>query len=128
MKNKILITNDAFGIVDRVKSINKNYVIYYNTKLKKYEVHNKKYLKNTFEFSLPCCKLDSKTIVHIIKLLKYNNINVIKDMEKQNKEIEDKNKEMLLEQTKQKFSEIYKYSSVGTKEFDSQNAYTNVWI
>ena len=56
----IEITNDLFDIANRLRSVNENYRLYYNTHKSRYEVRNS--ATDTLEFVVPYGELDARTV------------------------------------------------------------------
>lgn len=55
----ICITNDLFDIADRLKSVDGDYVLYFNTDKRRYEVRN---TRGEFQFALPFDGLDARAV------------------------------------------------------------------
>ena len=55
-----LITNDLYDVADRLKSVKDSYVVYYNTEMQRYEVHDGE--RGSFEFAVPFDELDARTV------------------------------------------------------------------
>lgn len=65
----ILVEHDLFDIVKRIKSIDKNYYVIFNTKRKKYEIHyNRKF--SSYELTVPFYRLDCRTVELVLKTRK----------------------------------------------------------
>ena len=56
----VLITNDLFDIAWRLRSVNDDYRVYFNTAKNRYEVHSAK--EKTLEFVVPYDQLDARTL------------------------------------------------------------------
>lgn len=93
---KFLIKTDLFNIVNRLKSIDKNYFVMYNTKKHKFEVHYKR-AKNTYELTVPYNKLDARTINLVQSTKIENQKQIYQQIEQQNQILEQKNKSQILE-------------------------------
>lgn len=96
---KFLIKNDVFNVANRLKSIDKNYFVIYNSNRQKYEVHYKR-SGNTYELTVPYDQLDARTIklVHTSKV--ENQKQIFENLEKQNALFEQANKKAILENTR----------------------------
>ena len=121
---KIKITHDVFNIVNRLKTINKNYFVMYNLKLKKFEIHNKKY-KNTLCLTLPYSSLDCRAITYVLKSEQVEER--IREIEENNLKIKLAEKQNLSDKANYKLNEIYKYAQAGVKDFNG-NAYKTTWV
>ncbi|MBQ7914171.1 MAG: hypothetical protein IJ492_01670 [Clostridia bacterium] len=58
----IPISNDLFNIVNRLKSINPNYQVYFNKELCRFEVHCSTQYLNTLAVIVPYDQLDARTV------------------------------------------------------------------
>lgn len=92
----IKINTDNYFISERIKEIDKNYFLVFNTNLKKYEVHYKGQVENTFCVGLPFMTLDERTLSFVQKTKIENIEKIIKEIEKNNKNIENNNKNLIL--------------------------------
>jgi len=88
----ISINTDTYFIAERLKEIDKNYFLVFNTKSKKYEVHNKGQADNTFCVGLPFMAIDER-VIDLVQKTRVENINkLIEEIEKNNEKIEKQNK------------------------------------
>ena len=82
----ININTDNYFIAGRLKQIDPNYFVVFNTKSQKYEVHHKGQTDNTFCLSLPFCELDIRTL-DLVNKTRIDNINkLIEEIDKKTKE------------------------------------------
>ena len=90
-----LIKKDLFGIVNRIKSLNSNYYVFYNSNKKCYEL----YYKNGFNYNLELTFSSScLTVLDYIKVCNSRICNakkIIKQIEEDNQKLQDKNNELL---------------------------------
>lgn len=85
------IRNDLFGIVKRVKQIDKDYLIYLNRRIGRFELY-KRNAKN------PCCvlpydRLDERTVRYVFKTHISNTDKLLFELEKNNNELLAKQRE-----------------------------------
>lgn len=85
------IRKDLFGIVDRIKMIDKDYIVYLNRRTKRFELH-KRNAKN------PCCVLpygvlDERTLRYVYTTHISNTDKLLLELEKNNNELLAKQKE-----------------------------------
>lgn len=104
----IKINSDAFDIVNRLKEIDSNYFIVYNTFLKRYEVHNSGQFVNTFcltvDGSLNCLVVDK-----VLKTRRQNIDKLLKQIEEYNKKIETEKQRKFKDEVRFKLSDTYSY-------------------
>jgi len=60
--NKIILS-DVYNIAKRLKEIDQNYFVVYNTSKYKYEVHNSRQIGDSYCLTVPFDCLDARTIV-----------------------------------------------------------------
>lgn len=121
------IKNDLFDIASRIKKINSGYFIVYNYKKSRFEVHNKNQPANTLSLVSPYHKLDVR-LLHLVQKTSINNASkVLKEIEKTNEKITKNATDKVLDISKSKLKEIYKYAHRG-KDFCYKNAFLNDWL
>ena len=82
--------DDTLGIATRLRMIDDGYFILFNTMSGKFEVHNTyNGDKNTYCFTVPFNALDARTIDHCQKTRIENSDKLIKQMEEDNKKIDE---------------------------------------
>lgn len=103
--------NDIFFINERIKDINPNYELFYNTKLKQYEIHdlsNKKCTLCSTQKSYPNATILKK----LVKTSKENMQKTIREMDRFNNNLSIKQEHNLLAKANDQLSEIIKYSQL----------------
>ena len=78
----IEITNDLYDIAWRLRSVNKYYRLYYNTRKCRYEVRN--YNTNALEFVVPYDELDARTVEYARYTSVGNAEQIFSDIERNN--------------------------------------------
>lgn len=96
----IKITDDLFGIAERIKSIRQGYVIYYNLKQHRYEVYD----NGVFAFAVPYLNLDKRTLDYA----RYTSVgradDIIAEMDKSNAETTENTVRSIVEETMRKMN------------------------
>ncbi|MCL2540362.1 MAG: hypothetical protein FWE53_02900 [Firmicutes bacterium] len=87
----IKINNDVHDICSRLKEIDPNYYVVYNTGLGRLEVHYSRQYPNSLACIVPNNRLDSGTITHINCTRKENVDKLIKEMDESNAKLEKEN-------------------------------------
>ena len=82
---KIKIESDVYNISKRVKFIDKDYYVVYNTLTSKFEVHNSNQLGSTYCLTLPFNELDEQTLNYINKTKSKNIEEILCKIENENK-------------------------------------------
>lgn len=84
---------DLFNIVRRLKGIDKNYRVFYNTRRSRFEVH----AHGRLQVVLPFEKLDERAIQRVYETRIENQHRLIEKMEAENKKIEDERKKAIID-------------------------------
>ena len=89
---KIKISTDVYNISKRIKDIDKNYYIVFNTSTNKFEVHNSQQLGGSFCLNLPYNFLDERTLNYVNETRAENIERILNqiDIENELKESADK--------------------------------------
>lgn len=77
----IEITNDLYDIAARLSSINDGYRVYYNARLRRYEVHDKHQYGDALAFVVPYAELDARTVDYALYTRRENADKVLADVE-----------------------------------------------
>jgi len=78
----IRITHDVFDIADRVKEVDERYVIFFNPKKGRFELHCEEYGRTGFLLVLPF--LDARAVEHCRKTRRERQLELIEEIERQN--------------------------------------------
>lgn len=91
------ITDDLFGVCDRLKAIDDGYFVFLNYKTGKFEVHNRHDAPRTLCLVLPFDRLDERTVRRVL----YTRAERIKEMtermERENKRTEERMRKKAVE-------------------------------
>jgi hypothetical protein len=104
------IQNDIYFINSRLKEIDENYQIYFNTKRKMFEVHNKGQIGDSYCLTVPYSLLDCRTIEYVRKTRIENRKKLIEEMDRNNENLEKLQQKRILEDAKDQLYEFIKYS------------------
>ena len=118
-KNLIKV-NDVYFISELIKNINPNFKLFFNTLFKRYEIHN---TNERPSFVISCESYPNQTTIE--KLLKTNKENMailFKEIDENNKKLEEKKENELLDKTQSQFTELLNYLDKSpSKSFDNIN-------
>ena len=81
-----LITDDLYDVAARLKSVNDDYALYYNTERERYEVHNRH--SKHLEFIVPYDELDARTVEYALYSRVENMNRIIAEMDAHNARLE----------------------------------------
>ena len=89
---KIQINFDVYNISKRIKDIDRDYYVVYDTSKQKFEVHNSKQIGSTYCLTLPYCELDERSLDYVLKTQSTNVEEILEKIENDNKILESTNK------------------------------------
>lgn len=89
---KIQIENDVYEIANRIKDIDRDYYLIYDTSKQKFEVHNKSQFGSSYCLTLPYNELDERTLLYVRKTQSANIEEILHDLENDNNILESANK------------------------------------
>ena len=93
-----LIKKDLFGIVERIKSLDVNYFIFYNTAKKSYELYYKNGFNYNFELAFSSTCLTVRDYVKVCNSRICYAKKIIKQIEEENNKLQEKNNKLLKEE------------------------------
>lgn len=94
---KIKIKNDLFNISKRIKNISRDYFVFFDDKSRRYLVCDEK--GGNVYFTLPFNALDARSLFYIQKERQKTNIEILKEIELNNKNCEKAINEKIVEQS-----------------------------
>ena len=105
---KILVKSDTYNICNRVKNFDQSYRVVYNTVPNRYEIYSS-HLQADVELvsgvplsyvcSIPYNELDNRTIKHLYCTKVENIQDIVDEIDKQNKKVENEYHQKLKEQS-----------------------------
>ncbi len=121
----IKIKNDAFNINERIKILNPNYFVVYNTQNHRFEVHNSRQFASTF-----CITCDSGLNASVLTKLRKTKIEnlqkIVDEIDESNQKREDEIKRVALDKAEFKAREMFDYAKA-REDCDFCDAYTTTW-
>lgn len=89
---KIKISHDVYNISNRIKDIDRDYYVVYDTDRRRFEVHNSCQLGSTYCLSLPYDSLDYRTLIYVLKTRIDNIEELINSIDMENKLLDNQSK------------------------------------
>ena len=89
---KIQIFNDVYNISNRIKNIDRDYYVVYNTSKQKFEIHNSSQIGTSYCLTLPYNELDERALKYVLKSSTNNIDEILEKIENNNNSIESANK------------------------------------
>lgn len=91
MKNYVQIYADPCFISQRLKDIDPNYIILFNRRKNKFEVHSLSQYDGSYCFTIPYSCLDERTLFYALKTRAENINALIKEIEEDNQKLQKQN-------------------------------------
>ena len=88
MKNSFEIDSDCLEIVRRIKSIDEDYFVMFNTQKKTFQLHHRAQRGSTYCLTFPFDTLDERAYFFVLKTRVQNSDKIFAEMEKQNAQLE----------------------------------------
>ena len=104
--NYLVRYTDMFGIADRLRQIDDGYVLMYNAKQNRYEVHNQKYKGETLSLVCPYDRVDARLITLVRRTSAQRANEFFREVEAGNAKIEKENDAKILDNSKQRAKQI----------------------
>lgn len=125
---KIEIKNDLFNVVKRLKNIDKDYFVVFDSKKQKFELHHSGQGRNTYCLTFPYTQLDARAILHTLITSVKNSEKLFFEIEKNNLQIEKGVQDKIVDEADYKFRDIVSYLNKTSKSIDFNNIQNNKWI
>lgn len=90
-----LIKNDLFNVVNRIKQLDNNYFVFYNTKNSCYELYYKNGFNLDLEITFSSTVLTALDYIKVCKTRIFNMEKILKQIDDANKKLESKNNALL---------------------------------
>jgi len=84
----IKIRGDVYNIAKRIKYIDKNYYVVFNTSRRVFEVHNSSQIGSSYCLTLPFSELDERALKYVYKTLIANIDEILIELENDNNQRE----------------------------------------
>lgn len=81
---KVQILNDVYNIAKRIKDIDKNYYIMFDTSTHKFEIHNSNQIGSSYCLTIPFNELDERTLKYVLKTQSVNIDEILNEIEQDN--------------------------------------------
>ena len=102
MKRSIEICSDCLDIVERIKSIDKNYFVVFNLDNQKFELHDSTSGRQTYCLTFPFDVLDERAYLHVLKTRVQNSDLIFDEIDRHNKQLQQKQIKQVLNDFKEK--------------------------
>ena len=103
MKRFFVVDSDCLGIIERLRSIDKDYFVVFDIDKKKFELHNKSQFSNSYCLTFPFDEIDERMVCLTLKTRVQNSDKFFQEMEKEN----ERNRKTLISTTIKAFKERF---------------------
>lgn len=84
----ICISRDVFDIADRLREIDSNYLLMYNPRKQRFEVHRQSQGRVSYELTLPYDRLDARSVEFCLKTRRERAEALLKELDEENTALE----------------------------------------
>lgn len=102
------IFENSFDIVRRLREIDPNYFVVFNTKTNGFEIHNSGQYLSTFCLTVDG-ELDCRVLQKVLRTRAENAEKLLREIEDHNKKIEQEKLRVMEDETRFKLGEVYDY-------------------
>ena len=102
----IKINHDVYDISNRIKNIDRNYFIVFNTSKQKFEVHLSHQMGGSYCLTLPFKNLDEQTLKYVLSSQTINIDEILEKVENNNNLLESANKTSAFSDIVEKFENL----------------------
>lgn len=85
---KIKICGDVYNISKRIKEIDKDYYVMYDTSKQVFEIHNSNQIGSSYCLTLPYTELDERALKYVLKTQSVNIDEILEQIENDNNQRE----------------------------------------
>lgn len=85
---KIKICGDVYNISKRIKEIDKDYYVMYDTSKQVFEIHNSNQIGSSYCLTLPYIELDERALKYVLKTQSVNIDEILEEIENDNNQRE----------------------------------------
>lgn len=109
---KIRIENDLFGIAERLRNIDSDYVVYYDNCSRKFELHNMRF-RPTLQIIFPYQELDKRAVDYTLKTQVDKILKEILSIDEHNQKIIESREASLIDEVTKKLESAIRYIDRG---------------
>lgn len=103
------MTSHTLDIPVRLKEVNRDFFVMFNTRLQKYEIHCASQPESTLACVLPFDELDNRAVVYARRYSRERTQNLAREIEEYNEKLDRKKQDELLDKANYKCREAFDY-------------------
>lgn len=108
-KDRLPVTSHTLDIPVRLKEVNRDFFVMFNTKLQKYEIHCASQPESTLACVLPFDALDNRAVQYARQYSRERTENLAREIEEYNERLEKKQQADMLDEAGYKCREAFNY-------------------
>ena len=108
-KDRLPVLNNVYDIPVRLKEVNRDFFVMFNTRNQKFEIHCASQPYDTYACTLPFDELDSRAITYVREYSRERTQNLAKEIEEYNEKLDAREKAALLDKASYKCREAFNY-------------------
>lgn len=112
---RIPVLNNVYDIPVRLKEVNRDFFVMFNTRNQKFEIHCASQPYDTCACTLPFNELDARAIDYVREFSRERTQNLAAEIERYNDELDRKEKAALLDKAAYKTREAFNYLKNNSK-------------
>ena len=108
-KDRVPVLINVYDIPVRLKQVNGDFFVMFNTKTQKYEVHCSSQPFDTLACVLPFDELDARALTYVRQYSRERTEHIAEEIERYNEELDRKEKAALIDKANYKCREAFNY-------------------
>lgn len=108
-KDRIPVLRSVYDIPVRLKEVNRDFFVMFNTRIQKYEIHCASQPFDTLACVLPFDQLDARTLTYVREFSRERTEHLAEEIERYNEELDRKEQASLIDKASYKCREAFNY-------------------
>lgn len=107
--DRIPVLNNIYDIPIRLKEVNRDFFVMFNTRMQKFEIHCASQPYDTLACVLPFDELDARALAYVREFSRERTEKIGEEIERYNEELDRMEKEALIDKANYKCREAFNY-------------------
>lgn len=112
---RIPVLNNVYDIPVRLKEVNRDFFVMFNTRNQKYEIHDASQPYDTYACTLPYDELDARALVYVREFSRERTEHLAEEIDRYNDELDRREKAALIDKASYKCREAFNYLKNNSK-------------
>jgi len=114
-KDRLPVLNNVYDIPVRLKEVNRDFFVMFNTRIQKFEVHCASQPFDTLACVLPFDELDARTIQYVREFSRERTEHIAEEIDRYNEEIDRREQAAVIDKASYKCREAFNYLKNNSK-------------